>query len=140
MAQQTDWKLVHRMQIAVRWGDMDALGHVNNTVYFRFMEQGRIDWLHSLNCVPDQDGNGAVIVNAHCEFLAPLKYPDQVELQTFIGQPGRSSFETRQEMRSLANGGRLFAAGGAKVVWVDGVSGKSVALPPVLRALFGQSA
>ena len=31
----------------IRWGDMDALGHVNNTVYFRYMEQARIEWLHA---------------------------------------------------------------------------------------------
>jgi len=37
-------KLVHIERIPVRWGDMDAMGHVNNTVYFRFMEQTRISW------------------------------------------------------------------------------------------------
>ena len=35
-------KLVHIERIAIRWGDMDAMGHVNNTVYFRYMEQARI--------------------------------------------------------------------------------------------------
>ena len=40
-------KLVHTEILAIRWGDMDALGHVNNTVYFRFMEQARISWLRS---------------------------------------------------------------------------------------------
>ena len=33
----SDRKLVHTMRMAVRWGDMDAMGHVNNTVYFRYM-------------------------------------------------------------------------------------------------------
>ena len=31
----------------IRWGDMDAMGHVNNTVYFRYMEQTRIEWLYA---------------------------------------------------------------------------------------------
>ena len=37
-------KLVHTEIIPIRWGDMDAMGHVNNTVYFRYMEQARICW------------------------------------------------------------------------------------------------
>jgi len=37
----------HRFTLAVRWGDMDAMGHVNNTVYFRYMEQTRIEWLET---------------------------------------------------------------------------------------------
>jgi len=41
-------KLVHVESIPVRWGDMDAMGHVNNTVYFRFMEQTRISWFERL--------------------------------------------------------------------------------------------
>ena len=39
-----DRKLVHVERIPIRWGDMDAMGHVNNTVYFRYMEQARIGW------------------------------------------------------------------------------------------------
>ena len=40
-------KLVHESIIPVRWGDMDALGHVNNAVYFRYIEQARVNWLDS---------------------------------------------------------------------------------------------
>jgi acyl-CoA thioester hydrolase len=45
-------KLVHAMTIPIRWGDMDAMGHVNNTVYFRYLESARIDWLRSINGAP----------------------------------------------------------------------------------------
>ena len=42
-------KLVHEMRIPVRWGDLDAMGHVNNTIYFRYFEALRIDWLNRFN-------------------------------------------------------------------------------------------
>jgi len=42
-----DKKLVHEAIIPLRWGDMDAFGHINNTLYFRYMEQGRIHWIES---------------------------------------------------------------------------------------------
>jgi acyl-CoA thioester hydrolase len=126
-------KLVYAVTIPVRWGDMDAMGHVNNTVYFRYMEQARIEWLTMVGCMPDEEGNGPVIVNAHCTFKRPLKYPDQVEVLTYIGEAGRSSIETIQEMRSVSNNYALFAEGGAKVVWVDGKTQKSAPLPDQIK-------
>jgi acyl-CoA thioester hydrolase len=64
----------------MRWADMDALGHVNNTVYFRYMEQARIEWLYALaHKVGFYDrGQGPVIVNASCNFPVPLVYPGDV--------------------------------------------------------------
>jgi acyl-CoA thioester hydrolase len=126
-------KLVHTVTIPIRWGDMDALGHVNNTVYFRYMEQARIEWLTMIGCMPDGLGNGPVIVNAHCTFKRPLVYPGDVEVCTYIGQAGRSSIETIQEMRSVADNYALYAEGGAKVVWVDGSTKKSAPLPEAIR-------
>lgn len=126
-------KLVYTVTIPIRWGDMDAMGHVNNTVYFRFMEQARIEWMSMMGCLPDGNGNGPVIVNAHCTFKKPLKYPDQVEVCTYIGAAGRSSFETIQEMRSVSNNYAIYAEGGAKVVWVDAKTEKSAPLPDEIR-------
>ena len=84
--------LVHTSRQPIRWGDMDALGHVNNTVYFRYMEQARIEWLFGL--YPERSaygGTGPVIVNASCTFLEPLVYPGDVEVRLYLGDPGRSS-------------------------------------------------
>ena len=56
--------LVHVSRQLLRWADMDALGHINNTCYFRYMEQARIEWLYVLH--PNQEtyagGMGTVIV------------------------------------------------------------------------------
>ena len=41
-------KLVHEMLMPLRWGDMDAMGHINNTLYFRYMEVCRLDWIFKL--------------------------------------------------------------------------------------------
>ena len=71
-------KLVHEMRFPVRWGDMDAMGHVNNTVYFRYLETARIDWMVAAGCKPQPEGEGPVIVNAFCNFYQQLQYPDEV--------------------------------------------------------------
>jgi acyl-CoA thioester hydrolase len=66
-------KLVHQMHIPMRWGDMDAMGHVNNTTYFRYLETVRIEWMRSIGCQPDPQGEGPVIVNAFCNFYKQLR-------------------------------------------------------------------
>lgn len=127
-------KLVHVTSMPIRWGDMDAYGHVNNTVYFRYMEQARVEWIEALEVPVRPGGEGPVIINASCTFLLPLTYPGTVEVRTFVGQPGRSSLPTYVEIR-LVGDDRLFAEGAAKVVWMDTRSGKSVPLPAHVRAV-----
>ena len=125
-------KLLHVTRIPIRWGDMDAYGHVNNTVYFRFMEQARVEWIEEMNFPVRPGGSGPVIINAACTFLIPMNYPGTVEVRTYGGAPGRSSVQTHVEM--LIDG-TLYAEGSAKVVWMDTQTGKSVPLPDELRAL-----
>mgnify|MGYP001293353125 FL=1 len=74
-------KLVHDMVLSIRWGDMDAMGHVNNTVYFRYMETVRIEWMRAVGCDPDPQGQGPVIVNAFCNFYRQLEYPGDVRVK-----------------------------------------------------------
>ena len=131
-------KLVHTMRMPIRWGDMDAMGHVNNTMYFRYFETARITWFDAIACTPDPGGDGPVIINAHCSFLKQLKYPGEIEVRTLVGPPGRSSFEMVHEIRVVGPDGEtgaLHAEGGAKVVWVHFPAEKSTPLPPQIVAL-----
>lgn len=124
---------VFELEIPIRWGDLDAMGHVNNTVYFRYMEQCRISWFERLGIPPNPAGEGPVIVNAHCEFRRQLEYPGDVLCRHFVGEIGRSSFDTRVEMTRTDDPGTVYALGGARVVWVDFPRQKSAPLPPELR-------
>jgi acyl-CoA thioester hydrolase len=135
-------KLVHTMRQAIRWGDMDALGHVNNTVYFRYMESARIAFLEEGAGNIDPSGEGPVIVTAYCSFLKQLTYPGEVEVRTFAAAPGRSSVEITHEIRLVDASGEapvVHAEGGAKVVWVNFAAEKSVPLPQAFRALLPES-
>ena len=124
-------KLIHVTHIPIRWGDMDAYGHVNNTVYFRFMEQARVEWIEEQGMVVRPGGVGPVIINASCTFLKPMNYPGTVEVRTYAGHPGRSSLPTHVEM--LIDG-ELYAEGAAKIVWMDTQTGKSAPIPEDVRA------
>ncbi len=126
-------KLVHVERIPIRWGDMDAMGHVNNTVYFRYMEQARIAWFDAL--LPDRgapDGLGIVVVTSSCNFRRPLTYPGTVDVRLFAGVPGGSSVPTFYELQV---GGELYADGEATVVFIDLRSQKPVRIPERIRSL-----
>lgn len=128
-------KLVHEMVIPVRWGDMDMMGHVNNTVYFRFFETSRIAWFDSINVKLGPDVVGPVIINAFCNFLIQVEYPADLLVRHYAANPGRTSFDTYVTMERTDRPGVLYAEGGAKVVWTDSRIRKSAPLPDWLRAL-----
>jgi len=120
--------------IPIRWSDMDAMGHVNNGMYFRYMEQARIEWYAHIGRA-EGAGMETVIVHAHCTFLTALEYPGEVEVRTYAGSPGRSSFEIVQELRRTDNPDVLCAYGGARVVWIDRDTGKSTPVPGAVLEL-----
>ena len=123
---------MHTSRQPIRWGDMDMLGHVNNTVFFRYCEQARIEWTYGLH--PEGDaysGTGPVIVNASCTFLLPLVYPGDVEVRMYLGDPGRTSVASFYE---ILKNGTTHAEGAAKMVWIDLATGSSVLLPDIVTA------
>ena len=129
-------KLVHVEKIPVRWGDMDAMGHVNNTVYFRFMEQTRISWFEALMPRGEAWGTtGIVIVNASCNFRKPISYPATVELKMYAGPLGGSSLPTYYD---LLVKDEIYADGAAKIVFIDMEKQKAVRIPEALRNLISK--
>ena len=128
--------LVHTSHIPVRWGDMDARGHVNNTIYFRFAEQARIEWVESVRIKDvSNEGCGQILVNASCSFLKPITFPATVDVALFIGKPGRSSLQTYIEIRCAGDDTSLYADGAAKIVWWNQRTGNSQPLPDFIREI-----
>ncbi|HUK05952.1 MAG TPA: thioesterase family protein [Burkholderiales bacterium] len=127
-------RLAHIERMPIRWGDMDAMGHVNNTVYFRFMEQARISWFNAL--VPERDAwrsTGIVIVNASCNYKRPITYPGTVEARLYVGAPGGSSVPTFYEL--LVDDDPVpYADGAAVVVFVSMKTQKPVRISDDMRA------
>lgn len=130
-------KLVHTEIMPIRWGDIDALGHVNNTMYFRYMEQARISWLDTIDVHRGKKGQGAVIVNASCTYFKELVYPGKVEIKAFVGEVGRSSIQTYYEIRPNYDPDKIYAEGTGKIVWVDYERERSMPLPDSIRKLIG---
>ena len=128
-------KLTNQVVIPIRWGDMDAMGHLNNTLYFRYLEIVRIAWFDELGCAPNPQGEGPVIVNAFCNFIRQFEFPGNVLVRTYVGTMGRTSFDTFHEMLRTDDPATVYANGGATIVWVDFPKQKSVPMSDHPRAL-----
>ncbi len=128
-------KLVFEMTLPIRWGDMDAMNHLNNASYFRYLETCRIDWMHSLGKGLYNDDHGIIIVNAFCNFYKQLEYPGDVCMKMYVSDPGRSSFESWATMERADAPGVIYAAGGATTVWTNFKEQKSAPMPDWLRVL-----
>jgi acyl-CoA thioester hydrolase len=122
--------------IPVRWGDMDAEGHVNNTGYFRFMEETRMRWVSGMGIPTVPPHPVIVLLNAACHYLAPLAYPATVEVALSVGRVGRTSLQTHYTLRHV-EAGAVCAEGYATLVWYDMTQQKSVPLPEQVRVACG---
>ncbi|OJI05677.1 thioesterase family protein [Polynucleobacter sp. MWH-Adler-W8] len=122
-------KLVHEMIMPIRWGDMDAYGHVNNTVYFRYMEQARVEWITSIGYDVAPGRESMLMMNGFCNFYKQLSYPGELILKTSIGVIGRTSMDVYTSMALAATPDEEVAIGGATMVWVDLTTNKSAPWP-----------
>jgi acyl-CoA thioester hydrolase len=85
------------IETPVAWGEMDAFQHVNNIVYLRYFESGRMAYFERLKFIEfmDQTGIGPILASVQCKFKMPLTYPDMVSIGTRISKidPDRFTME-----------------------------------------------
>ena len=124
------------IEITVQWGDMDALKHVNNTVFLTWMETARMAYFEECGMMDtfESEKIGPILGAIKADFLAPVDYPDTVVEHTTISKMGRSSFEMAYKIMSSANGGELVATGSATGVMCDYSTGSSTPISENLRA------
>ena len=126
--------------VTVRWGDMDAMGHVNNVVYLQYLESGRVAYFeakgwNSVNIGPDRQG--PVVVSQTFNYRRQLHYPADIEV-------GVSCTDVRGRSFVLSYGlfrkgsDELIGDGSTVLVWLDGATGEAVELPPEIRACLTQ--
>ena len=123
--------MAHQRIFDISWGDMDALGHVNNARYFDYFQEARIEWLAGLGLDMEQS-TGPVVVHVACTFLKPVVYPAKLTLNSSLHSLGRSSMVLDHD---LYQGEQLMAQGTCKIVWIDYVKNKAIPFPDKIRAL-----
>lgn len=122
------------LSIEVAWGDMDAFGHVNNTVFFRYFESTRIAYMRALGAMSaEQDDFLPVVASARCDFLAPVVFPDTVLGETRVSRLGGSSLTMQYQLTSRAQK-KIVAKGEAVIVNICRSTGRALPLSDSLRS------
>jgi acyl-CoA thioester hydrolase len=122
------------IEIPVAWGEMDAFQHVNNIVYFRYLESARIAYFEKIDYMGlmKKTGVGPILASTQCKFKLPLSYPDQVSVGTRIS----SIEEDRFVMKYCVVSHRLqkvAAEGEGTVVSYDYRENKKAPIPQELK-------
>jgi acyl-CoA thioester hydrolase len=113
---------------------MDALGHVNNAIYFRYVESGRIAYFDAIGAAAGLSGGGEgpILADIQCSFIGQLRHPAQIDIGTRTAKIGTKSFTVEAGI-FLAGDDTPVATSKAVVVWFDYVNQQTAPLPDDLR-------
>lgn len=124
----------YAVEIALRWGDMDAMAHLNNVMYFRLMEEARIRWFAELGFSTLPAGAAPILAHASCDFVKAMTYPGTARVRQIVTRVGRSSVEMSLNIERTDEPGVPYATGRTVVVWYDYAADCSAPWPPAVRA------
>ncbi|HPB81887.1 MAG TPA: thioesterase family protein [Spirochaetota bacterium] len=121
--------------IDVRWSDMDAFGHVNNNMYYRYFETARFAYYEKLGILDlkRRDNIGPIMAESSCRYLNPLSFPDRLTVGARIQSVGKTSFTMEFVIISEKTG--TAATGKATLVMYDYEKGEKIPLPAALKEL-----
>lgn len=131
------------LELPVLWGDMDAFGHVNNTIYFRWFESARVEYLHRIALESDRHSKfGPILASVKCDFRRQVSFPDTIMIGARITRLGRTSMSMTHAIVSRSQNA-VVAEGDSTIVVFDYAANRPLPIPADLRsaieALEGQT-
>ena len=123
-----DYPIIYQQQVA--WGDMDAFGHVNNVIYYRYMERARIDYMNKLDIL--REDIYTVVASNQCKYMRPVFYPDQLKIGVRVEEVRSSAFRMSYLLWSELQQ-QVVATGDAVIVCVDKVEMQKIKIPNNIR-------
>ena len=124
----SDYPVIHEQPVA--WGDMDAFGHVNNVMYYRYIESARIRYMDELNIF--QQDVYTVVASNQCKYIRPVFYPDQLKIGVRVEEIRNSAFRMSYLLCSEVQK-TVVALGEAVIVCVNKDSMFKTEIPEIIR-------
>lgn len=120
--------------VEIRFSDLDVYGHVNNALYFTYLETARIKlWQQSFGAFLDSKLM-FLIVRAECDYRLPIEMNDPLQITVSSNKVKYSSFDFSYRMHDGA--GKVFAEAKTVMVCYDPKIKKPVAIPPEIKTVF----
>ncbi|NOH70829.1 acyl-CoA thioesterase [Vibrio pectenicida] len=121
-------------EVNVAWGEMDALQHVNNVVYFRYFESARLSYFSKINLLVDssQTTIGPVLAETSCKYKLPITYPDTLLIGAKVIDLQEDRFTMEYQIVSKKIG-KICTQGQATCVMFDFINNCKVQLPSDIK-------
>lgn len=123
-----------RLPIELRWRDLDAFNHVNNSNFMTYLEEARIRWFESLDEPWLTEAIAPLLAAVQMNYRVPIPYPSSVVVELFADRIGSTSVTIGHRIAS-ADGSVLHADGHVVLVWIDRASGRPTPLPAAVRRI-----
>lgn len=125
--------VAYSTNIDVRFRDLDALGHVNNAVFFTYFEEGRKNFFEKHFTLSGPTGFGFILARISCDYLKPVRLTDRLKLHITVGAIKNKSFTFTYKLSDRRDDSLVFATGESIQVCYDYSLNKSVPVPPDLK-------
>jgi acyl-CoA thioester hydrolase len=126
--------LLLRTPIEVRWRDLDAFSHVNNSIFLTYIEEARLQWFQSLPGPWLNEDIAPVLAAMHVNYRRPIEWPAQLVVELFAERVGSTSLTLGHRIVAREDADRLYADGQSVLVWIDRDGGRPAALPDAVRS------
>jgi acyl-CoA thioester hydrolase len=123
-----DLEFIHRER--VRFGDIDALGHVNNAVFLTYIESARVAFLFDTGAATSLEEMSIIVARIEIDFRAPIRFGSEVEIAVRASRFGNKSFDLEYVLRV---DGQVVAEAKSVLVGYDYERRESVAIPDEWR-------
>ncbi len=126
-----------RLEIDVRWRDLDAFEHVNNANFLTYLEETRLAWMASLPGPWMDETCAPLLAAVKIDYRRPIGWPARIAVELSVARVGRSSLTLGHRIVAAADSDCVHADGDTTMVWVDRGGGGAVPLPAAVRAACG---
>jgi acyl-CoA thioester hydrolase len=133
MSDPAGLKKLASVPIRVRWRDLDAFNHVNNSTFLTYLEEARLVWLSGIEGEWKSDSFSPVLAASQINFRSQIEWPGELVVEVRCERIGNSSLTLAHRITS-ADGEHLHSDASVVVVWVDPANGQPVPLPAAVRA------
>ena len=120
--------------LGVRWRDLDAFNHVNNSNYLTYLEEARLQWLSHVPGPWFDEHAMPVMAASQVNYRRPIAWPAQLRVQLFCERMGNTSMTLAHRVVDAERSDTLYCDGNVVMVWMDPATGKPVPLPEAIRA------
>ncbi|WP_154224194.1 acyl-CoA thioesterase [Marinicella rhabdoformis] len=120
-----------QITLPVQWGDMDAFGHVNNVMYFRYFESVRLAYFESLELMSHKH-LAPILAETQCKFRRPLFYPDQITVGTAVTEIHEYGFMMQYGIFSKQQQ-TAASLGSGRIVLIDKATGAKGVVDDVMK-------